>query len=192
MLALPRGTLAQESYTTTRLHRCLGRLAAAARGRRAASLRINGVLAPLPHGLDRGTHLTTPVADRVLAPHVATRIRLSHDRLCYTADGQVASLRVQTAVTKHHGCPVGPSLPLVIGATGPRRSEEYVELGLLVGCIEPTEMGLVYDGQVLGRSRERAAALLDTDARLAQGIGACIRRRWRPERLDAQKGLCYG
>jgi hypothetical protein len=130
------------------------------------------------------------VGEPLLARHAALRVLFSADRLCYTPDGAIAHLYTRATVIKHHGRPIGPPIPLTIDSTGPRRSYECVELGLLLGCVERTELGLLYRGRVLGHSLDRAAATLEVDGTLSEAITAEIAGRWagtiatEPERTD--------
>lgn len=174
LFALPRDERDQGGYTVRRLDERLSRLAAVARGRRTALLLLN---ATAPDARPSG-----PTADSVgeplLARHTAIRVLFSSDRLCYTPDGAIAHLHTRATVIKHHGRPIGPPIPLTIDATGSRRSYECVELGLLLGCVERTELGLLHRGRALGRSLDRAAATLDADGALAAAIAAEIAGRW--------------
>jgi recombination protein RecA len=174
LFALPRDERGRDGFTVRRLDDRLSRLAAAARGRRTALLLLNDI-AP-----DAGP--SDPAADSVgeplLARHAALRVLFSADRLSYTPDGAIAHLYTRATVIKHHGRPIGPPIPLTIDATGPRRSYECVELGLLLGCVERTELGPLYRGRLLGRSLDRAAAALEVDGALAEAIAAEIAGRW--------------
>jgi hypothetical protein len=82
-------------------------------------------------------------------------------------------------VLKHHGAPRGPLLALEMRLGGPRRAAELVLLGEATGCLAHSRLGLTLpDGQVLGRSAERAASALEADAALAALLEHQVRRAW--------------
>ncbi|WP_448574517.1 recombinase A [Thermomicrobium sp.] len=75
--------------------------------------------------------------------------------------------------------PRDPPVPIELcRREGVRVALERIDLGLALGVIHPHPLGLVFAETVLGRTRERAAARLQSDPSLWSQLEEEIRARW--------------
>jgi hypothetical protein len=167
------------------LERRLTRLVGVLRGRRTAVLVTNQPLPPRwrrgedgPEAREGSLWCLETVGGAPVARAAALRVALRPAGVRFTPYGDVACLRSEAWVIKHHGSPRGPGVPLEIGPGGPRRAAELVALAEACGCLAHTTLGLRAAGCVLGRTAERAAVALESDPVLAAALEAEIRAAW--------------
>jgi recombination protein RecA len=153
-----------------RVEKRLARLWLASRGRRTAVLFTNTAF-----GAGRQT-----VGESAMAQQCVLRVLLEPQGVCLGPAGEILGLRTLTRVTKHHGRPWGPALPLLLGSSGPDHGWELLDLAKLTGQLTHTSLGYLALGIVLGRSEARAALTLREDAALASALEGDIRAAWPP------------
>ena len=177
VLALPslgRGSL---SYPLSGLPRRLIHLSNALRGRSVSVVLLNRTTG-LQDERDVLDDRLETVGGYAIAQASAVRIGLGPYTLITPPDQINPFVRTQAIVLKHYGRSCAPSIPLTIGTTGLCRSAELVALGLQLGCVSETPLGLVFQQQGIGRSIDRAAQALMLDQDLASQIEASIRSSW--------------
>ncbi len=158
--------------------RGLALLQGALRGRGTAFLLINGADTATPR---------TPLGRSTVARVATLRLALDRRALRYCPHGDVVALRVLARVVKHRGLPRDPAFLLDITPSGPRRTAELVTLGLLIGCLTETSLGLIMDERMVGRTPERAAVTLEDDPDLGAGLERRIRAAWDRRRTPSRQ-----
>lgn len=116
-----------------------------------------------------------------IARAAALRLALRPAGVRVTPYGDVAALRACAQVVHRRGHPpgsLGDPVPLEVAASGPCRAAELLALGLRLGCLEQTAVGLVLDRQVLGHTETRAQAALEAEPALAAALDTRIRAAW--------------
>jgi len=177
------------------LHWGLTRLAAALRGGGTAVLLVSTPVGRRDLGAPPQLHAVRTIGGAAITQAAALRILLTPDTPRLTPYGAIAALRAAAAVVKHHGLPRGPIVSLEMTEQGVHRALDYVTLGMRVGVISETRLGLVFEGCVLGRTPLMAAATLGRTPALAEDIDRRIRaqmdqvgRRVEPA-ADADSGV---
>ncbi len=151
-------------------------LQAALRGRGTALLLTNGPDAAPPRA---------PLGRSTVARVATLRLALDRRALRYGPHGDVVALRALARVVKHRGLPRDPAFLLDITPSGPQRATELVTLGLLVGCLTETSLGLIMGERMVGRTRERAAAALQDDTDLGADLEQQVRAAWGRRRTPS-------
>ncbi len=156
--------------TTGRVEKRLARLWLSTRGKRTSVLITNTALF--------GSGQT--VGEAGMAQQASLRVLLQPREVCLGPAGEILGVRTVAHVTKYHGRPWGPALPLLMGPSGPDRGWELLDLAKLTGRLTHTGLGYLATGVVLGRSEARAALTLRDDGTLAAALEAEIRASWPP------------
>ncbi len=123
--------------------------------------------------------LWTTHGGAAMAQAARLRIALQPAGFRLAAWGDIAGVRATAVVIKHRGMAHTERVALEFGPDGLRRTAELVALGLRTGCLRETALGLGLDDHILGRSADRAAALLESQPAVAAELERRIRAAWR-------------
>jgi hypothetical protein len=152
-----------------RTDRLLARWQGALRARRTSVLLVND---PVAHDPWR------TVGDPGLAQATTLRVAYLPRGIRISAHGGVVELVTEARVIKHRGRPWEQVFELTVGASGPDRGRELLNLARMCACLMHTPLGLLMEDELLGRSEDRAILALTADTRLAALVEARVRRAW--------------
>jgi len=156
----------------------LPRLRLALRGRRTTVLVTNAPTSSRAGEVQAWDGWDT-VGGAAVAQAATLRVALRPAGLRFGPHGDVVGLGATVKAVKHRGLPHGPPLSLELTEAGTHHALELVTLGLSVGLIARTGLGLAMDEALLGRTEQRAAMTVASDVALATTLEARIRRAWR-------------